>query len=143
MSDGRSRSLPDTSTGSRDGGGERMGDLEALSGGELNAAVTREVTRVHTDVVGRGPTKSYSFHNGSVLITVMLEVMSKAERSLVADGEEETVLAMRRAAQRTMADGMTAAVEDLTGSSVTAFMCDNHLDPDMAVEVFILDPPLT
>jgi len=114
-----------------------------LSGGELNAAVTREVTRVHTDVVGRGPTKSYSFHNGNILVTVMLEVMTRAERSLVANGEGEAVLDLRRRAQRTMANSMKAAVEALTGCQVAAFMCDNHLDPDMAVEVFILDPPLT
>jgi uncharacterized protein YbcI len=72
----------------------------------------------------------------------MLAVMTRAEQSLVASGEGEAVLAMRRAAQRTMAEEMTAAVEGLTNRKVVAFMCDNHLDPDMAVEVFILNPPL-
>lgn len=143
MSDGQAGWLQDESRVSRDGGGEPARDMEALSGGELNAAVTREVTRVHTGVVGRGPTKSYSFHSGNILVTVMVDVMTKAERSLVADGEGEAVLGMRRLAQRTMADSMKAAVEELTGSEVVAFMCDNHLDPDMAVEVFILDPPLS
>lgn len=37
---------------------------------------------------------------------------------------------------------MKASVEKLTGRKVVAFMSDNHLEPDMAVEVFILDKPL-
>jgi hypothetical protein len=45
---------------------------DALSGGELNAAVTRELVRIHTAAIGRGPRKSYSFHSGDTLLTVML-----------------------------------------------------------------------
>lgn len=112
-----------------------------LTGGELNAAVTREVVRIHTATIGRGPRKSYSFHNGNTLVTVLLEVLTRAEQNLVSYDEGEAVLATRRIAQQTMAGEMKAAVEKLTGRSVVAFMSDNHLEPDMAIEVFILDPP--
>jgi uncharacterized protein YbcI len=114
-----------------------------LTGGELNAAVTREVVRIHTAAIGRGPRKSYSFHNGDTLVTVLLEVLTRAEQNLIAFGEEDAVLTMRRLAQRAMAAEMKAAVARLTGRRVLAFMSDNHLDPDMAVQVFILEPPLT
>jgi uncharacterized protein YbcI len=114
-----------------------------LTGGELNAAVTREVVRIHTAAIGRGPKKSYSFHNGDTLITVLLEVLTRAEQNLVSYDEGDAVLAMRRLSQRAMAAEMKAAIERVTGRNVVAFMSDNHLDPDMAIEVFILDPPLT
>jgi uncharacterized protein YbcI len=114
-----------------------------LMGGELNAAVTREVVRIHTAAIGRGPRKSYSFHSGDTLITVLLEVLTRAEQNLVSYGEGDAVLAMRRLSQRAMAAEMKAAVARLTGRRVLAFMSDNHLDPDMAVQVFILEPPLT
>ncbi|HEU4944244.1 MAG TPA: Na-translocating system protein MpsC family protein [Solirubrobacterales bacterium] len=114
-----------------------------LAGGELNAAVTREVVRIHTAAIGRGPKKSYSFHNGDTLITVLLEVLTRAERNLISYDEGDAVLAMRRLTQRAMADEMKAAIERVTGRKVIALMSDNHLDPDMAIEVFILDPPLT
>jgi uncharacterized protein YbcI len=114
-----------------------------LTGGELNAAVTREVVRIHTAAIGRGPKKSYSFHSGDTLVTVLLEVLTRAEQNLVAYGEGNAVLAMRRLSQRAMAEEMKAAVARLTGRRVLAFMSDNHLDPDMAVQVFILEPPLT
>lgn len=116
------------------------GGAAALSGGELNAAVTRELVRIHTAAIGRGPRKSYSFHSGDTLITVMLGVLTRAEQTLVSYGEGEAVLAMRRLSQRAMAEEMTAVVAQLTGCEVRAAMSDNHLDPDMAVQVFILAP---
>jgi len=121
--------------------GERADSAgEQLSGGELNAAITREVVRIHTAAIGRGPKKSYSFHNGDTLVTILLEVLTRAEQNLVAYDEGEAVLAMRQLSQRAMAEEMKAAVSRLTGRKVLAFMSDNHLDPDMAVQVFILEP---
>jgi uncharacterized protein YbcI len=124
---------------------ERPGEQAAaapLSGGELNAAITRELVRIHTAAIGRGPRKSYSFHSGDTLITVMLGVLTRAEQTLVSYGEGEAVLAMRRLSQRAMSAEMKAVVVRLTGREVLAFMSDNHLDPDMAVQVFVLGPPV-
>lgn len=114
-----------------------------LSGGELNAAITRELVRIHSSAIGRGPRKSYSFHSGDTLVTVMLGVLTRAEQTLVSYKEGEAVLAMRRLSQRAMAEEMKAVVARLTGRDVLAFMSDNHIDPDMAVQVFVLAPPLT
>jgi uncharacterized protein YbcI len=111
-----------------------------LSGGELNAAITRELVRIHTSAIGRGPRKSYSFHSGDTLITVMLGVLTRAEQTLVSYKEGDAVLAMRRLSQRAMAEEMKAVVARLTGRDVLACMSDNHIDPDMAVQVFILAP---
>lgn len=80
-----------------DGPGE-----ERLSGGELNAALTREVVRIHTANLGRGPNKSFSFHNGNVVVTVLQEVLTKAEQNLSANDHDEAVLEMRQLFQRTM-----------------------------------------
>lgn len=116
---------------------------EQLSGGELNAALTREIVRIHTANLGRGPNKSFSFHNGNVIVTVLQDVLTKAEQNLAVNDHGEAVLEMRRLFQRTMADEMKQSVERLTGHEVVACMSDNHLDPDMAVEVFYLATSLT
>ncbi|HMB51970.1 MAG TPA: Na-translocating system protein MpsC family protein, partial [Thermoanaerobaculia bacterium] len=68
---------------------------EGLTGGELNAAVTREVVRIHTASLGRGPRKSFSFYNGNVIVSVLHEGLSRAERTLVDAGDAEAVRAMR------------------------------------------------
>ncbi|HWI95428.1 MAG TPA: Na-translocating system protein MpsC family protein [Solirubrobacterales bacterium] len=119
---------------------QREPTAAALSGGELNAAITRELIRIHTTAIGRGPRKSYTLHSGDTLITVMLGVLTRAEQTLVSYGEGGAVLAMRQLSQRAMAEEMKAVVARLTGRDVLAFMSDNHIDPDMAVQVFILAP---
>jgi uncharacterized protein YbcI len=35
---------------------------------------------------------------------------------------------------------LSREIEELTGRKVIGFMSDNHLDPDLAVEVFVLEP---
>lgn len=120
-----------------------MPESQPLRGGELNAAVTREVIRIQNESHGRGPKKAFSFHNGNLLVTVLEEVLTPAERKLARNGEGDAVLNMRRLYQRTMAAELRKSVEAVTGRRVTAFMSDNHLEPDMAVEIFILDTPLT
>lgn len=119
-----------------------MSDPQPLSGGELNAAVTREVIRVQNESHGRGPKKAFSFHNGNVLVTILEEVLTPAERKLAGDGESEAVLRMRSLYQRNMAAELKRGIEAITGREVVAVMSDNHLNPDIAVETFILDRPL-
>jgi uncharacterized protein YbcI len=120
-----------------------MGSSEHPRGGELNAALTGEVVRIHTANIGRGPKKSSTFHHGNIVVTVMQEAMTKAEQSLARNGNGDAVLATRRLFQGAMGEELTRSVEELTGHNVIAFMSDYHLDPDMAVEIFILDEPLT
>ena len=120
-----------------------MPDSQPLTGGELNAAVTREVIRVQNESHGRGPKKAYSFHNGNVLVTILEEVLTPAERKLAGNGESEAVLRMRSLYQRSMAEELKKGIEAITGCGVVAFLSDNHLEPDIAVETFILDRPLS
>jgi uncharacterized protein YbcI len=39
-----------------------------------------------------------------------------------------------------MSDDAVAGVEEITGRKVMAFLSDNHIDPDVAVESFVLHP---
>ena len=120
-----------------------MLDSKPLSGGELNAAVTREVIRIQNESHGRGPKKAYSFHSGNVLTTVMEDVLTPAELRLAGNGEADAVLRMRGLYQKSMEPELKKCVEEITGRKVLAFMSDNHLEPDMAIEVFVLDGSLT
>ncbi|HEU4703613.1 MAG TPA: Na-translocating system protein MpsC family protein [Conexibacter sp.] len=119
-----------------------MSETQQLLGGELNAALTREVVRIHAATLGRGPKKSFSFYNGNVVVTVMHEVMTRAEQRLTANGDGDAVRAMRQLIQRMMDGELRASVETITGRRVVASMSDTHLDPDMAIGVFVLDGPL-
>jgi len=39
-----------------------------------------------------------------------------------------------------MEKDLSREIEVLTGRTVVGFMSDNHIDPDLAVEVFVLAP---
>jgi uncharacterized protein YbcI len=115
---------------------------ETLKGGALNAAISNAVVRLLSEYVGKGPTKARSIHSGKIVLCILEDTMTKAERSLATDGKEDWVLRMRHAFQLTMRKDLTAAVEELTNRKVVAFMSANHVEPDLAAEVFVLDEPI-
>ena len=114
---------------------------EAATGGALNAAISNAMVRLIREHVGRGPTKARTIHSGKVVLCVLEETMTKAERTLVSAGEDDFVLRMRFALQNAMRQDLTAAVEGLTRRKVVAFMSASHVEPDLAAEVFVLDEP--
>ena len=116
-----------------------MGDSEQLTGGELNAAVTSALVGIHNRYLGRGPKTASTFHYGNVLVTLMHDVLTHAEKSLTETGQIDAVSHIRHLFQETMQADFRDAVERLTGRKVLAFISGNHVDPDVAAELFILD----
>jgi uncharacterized protein YbcI len=113
-----------------------------MKGGELNAAITSALVGIHTEYLGRGPRSASTFHYGHVLVTLMYEVLTPAEKSLARADHTDAVNNIRHLFQETMAADFREAVERLTGRKVLAFISGNHVDPDVTAEVFILDSPL-
>jgi uncharacterized protein YbcI len=73
-------------------------------------------------------------------MVLMADTLTKGERSLVKHGQRELVLQMRQKFQAAMREDLVAIVEGLTERKVVAFMSENHIDPDVAAEVFVLEP---
>jgi uncharacterized protein YbcI len=92
------------------------------------------------EYTGRGPTHAQTTITDTLVIVVLRDTLLKAERSLVDDGQAEAVQTMRRRYQDTMREALIALVTQHTGRTVEAFMSDNAIDPDVAVEVFVLAP---
>jgi uncharacterized protein YbcI len=104
------------------------------------ARISNHCVRTLSAYTGRGPTKSWTSIDGDLVSIVLRDTLTKGERSLVADGRGQLVLGMRKAYQLTMRDELVAGVEEVTGRKVIAFLSDNHIDPDIAVESFVLEP---
>lgn len=111
-----------------------------VSRGEAAQAISNALVRLLRDYTGRGPTQAYTTITDSHVVVVLRDALLKAERSLVKDGHAEAVIDMRRRFQRTMKAALVEAIEVNTGREVLAFLSDHHIDPDIAVEVFILKP---
>jgi uncharacterized protein YbcI len=115
---------------------------DRLSGGELNAALSQTAGWLHKRYIGRGPMKTRAFFHDDVIVVLMHSVMTTAERTLAASGQHAAVADVRRQLQQAMRQDLVVWIERWTGFKVVALMSDSHIDPDMAVEVFVLDRPV-
>ena len=109
-------------------------------GGALNAAISEAVVRLMADTTGRGPTKARTTVDRDLIVVMLQNTLTTGERYLADSDRAEQVLGMRRAYQEAMRSDCIAAIEDLAGRTVIAFMSANHIDPDLAAEVFVLEP---
>jgi uncharacterized protein YbcI len=107
----------------------------------LPAAISRHVVRLFAEYTGRGPTKARTSIRDNVIVCLTEDTMTKAERRLVQEGENDLVVTVRRKFQATMRDDLVGGIELLTGRKVLSFMSDHDANYDCAAEVFLLDGP--
>ena len=91
---------------------------------------------------GRGPTKARTHLAHDAIMCVLEEIFTTVERSLVERGDHDTVAHVRGSFQRQFSGEFVRAVEEITGRKVRAFLSESHTDPDLAVEVFLLEPDI-
>jgi uncharacterized protein YbcI len=106
----------------------------------MTAAISDAMVRLMHRSTGRGPTSSRTTVGTDLIVCVMGAALTKGEQTLVSDGKLELVLSTRRAYQDSMRRDAISAVETIAGRRVLAFMSNNNVDPDLAVELFVLEP---
>src|SRR5829696_263411 len=112
-----------------------------LQDGPLAAAISNAVVRALARTTGRGPTKAKTTLGDNGVFVVLQDSLTVGEQTLADAGEGAAVLDLRRRWQSVMQADVSREIEQLTGRKVIGFMSDNHIDPDLAVEVFVLEPP--
>jgi uncharacterized protein YbcI len=113
---------------------------EITEQGRQSTSVGNAITRLHRDHYGRGATTTRTVMQRNYIAVFLHDIYTPVERTLIDAGNAEQVKTTRQAFQMAMRDPFTAAVEEITGKKVAAFMSQVHFDPDMAVEVFVLEP---
>ena len=106
--------------------------------GEARAKIANEIVRLQSEYYGKGPTKARVRVDADVIVVVLEETFTPAERTLIERGEAEGIQDIRRRFQRAMAEQFVAIVEQATGRAVRSFFSDTDLEQDISVEVFIL-----
>ena len=74
------------------------------------------------------------------VLVMFQETLTEGERNLVDNGHEQEVEAVRSSYQALLRNDAVKLIEATLGRRVIGFMSANHFEPDMAAEVFILDP---
>jgi uncharacterized protein YbcI len=108
--------------------------------GSTASRISNAAVHLLSEYTGRGPTKARTYINDDLVTVLLQDTLTKGERSLVHEDLDDFVLTMRKAFQGTMRHDLTNGIEEILGRDVIAFMSDNHINPDVAVEVFVLAP---
>jgi uncharacterized protein YbcI len=103
-------------------------------------AISNAITRLHREHYGRGPDSARTVIQRNYIVCFIDDIFTPAERTLIEGGRFDTVRLTRQGVHDVTAPKFTAAVEQITGRRVIAFMSQIHIDPDMAVLVFVVDP---
>jgi uncharacterized protein YbcI len=119
---------------------EQDADGPGRQDGALEAAISTAMVQLLHRETGRGPTRARTTIGEDLVVCVMSATLTKGEQRLADSDHGALVLRVRQAHQDNMKVNAIAMVEGLTGRTVTAFMSCNHLDPDLAAEVFVLQP---
>lgn len=119
-----------------DPGGEGR---EQLVGARLLAEITDQLVKLIREHYGRGPISAKTYFLDNLIVCVLSDGFIALERTMMEGGAAERVLDMRREFQALMETRYTAMVEDLTGRKVLAFLSQSHVEPDLSVEMFLMD----
>ncbi len=111
----------------------------ARTGGHLAEQISTRFVQLIKEHGDRGPTKCRTYIDDDLVIVLMRGGFSRLENTLFEDGKWLDVRTTRQTFQDTMEGRFTAVVEHLTGRQVSAFMSASHQQPDMQIEMFVLD----
>jgi uncharacterized protein YbcI len=103
-------------------------------------AISNAVTRLHREHYGRGAETVRTVMQRNYVICFLEDIYTPVERTLIAADRADSVRQTRHNFQDAMAPEFKRAVEEITGRRVIAFMSQVHIDPDMAAEIFVLEP---
>ena len=106
--------------------------------GEIRAAISREMVRLQAEYYGKGPTRAKTYIVDDLVVVVLEETFTRAEKTLAERGECEAIQHIRRRFQQQMAESFTSVVEQATGRKVRVFLSETNIEQDVSVETFLL-----
>lgn len=106
---------------------------------ELSREISREMVALIKRYVGRGPTYARTYIHEDLVVILFRDTMTKAEETLKEENQEDKVRELRHLFQGAFRPEAIALVERAVGRRVLAFLSDHAVDPDWAVEAFVLE----
>ncbi len=102
------------------------------------AAISRRMVALIKEFYGKGPTHARTYHVGDVVIVLLHGGYTKVEQTLIADGQEQSVIDQREAFQDAMRPRFKQVIEEEMQREVVAFLSAAHHGPDINAELFVL-----
>jgi uncharacterized protein YbcI len=115
-----------------------MAEDDRSSLGEVRATISEQIVRLQAEYYGKGPTRAKTYIVEDLVVVVLEESFTRAEKTLAERGEKDAIEHIRRRFQQQMADDFTSVVEQATGRKVRVFLSETNVDLDVSVETFLL-----
>jgi uncharacterized protein YbcI len=103
------------------------------------ATLSNAIVGLYKEHYGKGPTKARSYLLDDMLLCVLRGGLTRAEQTLAKSGRIAAVVRQRHEFQEAVRDDFVSTVERIVGRRVIAFMSTVHVDPDLNVEIFMLE----
>jgi uncharacterized protein YbcI len=104
-----------------------MAGKETPRGGQALAELSNAMVALHRE------------HFGEMAVCILTDIYTPVERTLIAAGQAPHVRRTRRLHQEALEEEYKARVEQILDRRVAAFLSVVHVDPDVGIEVFLLD----
>jgi uncharacterized protein YbcI len=114
-------------------------DAQANAGGQL-AEVSNAIVGIFRECYGRGPTKAKTYCFDNYVVTVLEDILTTVEETLVKNGEEHLVRKVRLTFQEQVKDRFIEAVSEVLGREVVTYHSQVTFHPPMGFEFFVLKP---
>jgi uncharacterized protein YbcI len=113
-------------------------DGKATSVGPQLTEISNAAVALHREHFGRGPGAAKTHISDNLVVCVLTDVFTPFEKTLIDAGQAERVRETR-AIHRAATEGVyKRRMEEVLGRRVEAHMNSIHVDPDVAVDIFVL-----
>jgi uncharacterized protein YbcI len=108
-------------------------------GDALLRRISREIVHTQKEAFGKGPTHSKAYMFDDMLLVVMRDGLTVAEKTMLDFGQPDLVRNFRQQFENEMTSRLVGVIERLTERKVLTYQSQVMFDPDVIVEMFIFD----
>jgi uncharacterized protein YbcI len=121
--------------------GDWLSDAESENGG-VRAAISNVMVGLKKQFYGKGPERVKTYINDEYALCVLEGVLTRNERTLIQNGDEDLVRSYRLRFQEAMTKPVFDALERATGRKVVGYHSQIIFEPERAFEVIVFAEPL-
>src|SRR6201992_645023 len=100
--------------------------------------ISNTAVALHREHFGRGPGAAKTHISNNLVVCVLTDVFTPFEKTLIEAGQEERVRETRAIHQSATEHAYKSRMEAVIGRHVDAHLSSIHVDPDVAVDIFVI-----
>jgi uncharacterized protein YbcI len=128
-------------------GSEAMAETEPPEDGErrqlLLTQLSSSMARMQKAAFGKGPVSTRSYLFDDMLLIVMRDGLTVAEKTMLDFDRADLVRNFRQQFENDMTARIVGMIEELTERKVLTYQSQIMFNPDVVVEMFVFDQSLT